>query len=363
MIWRVFLHPLAGFPGPKLYAASYLPFLIQNQLQGTFVKDVLKIHEKYGPIVRISPDRLSVDGSIGWPDVFARRPHQAEFDKVPQSYGSSNRVGILSSCREDHRRQRRTLAHAFSAAAISDQEGYIKHYVDLLMTKLGEASEADCPVDITRWFNYLAFDIVGELAFGEPFQSLENSDYHPWIAKLFGNLKAIATLLFFNHYPLLKPLILVFGRKHITNRAETEELARVKTARRLALGGDTRKDFFTYILRHDKDGTGMTEEEKVQNASALLVAGSETTATTLSGLTFHLSCDKEIYDILTEEIRGAFTTEEEINIKSAAYLQFLHACVEETLRVYPPAGETPPRRSPGDFVREHYIPKGVSAPD
>ena len=79
----MFFHPLAKFPGPKLYAASYLSFLIQNQLMGIFVKDNLKIHEKYGLIVRISPNRLSIDGSIGWSEVFARRPNQPEFDKIP----------------------------------------------------------------------------------------------------------------------------------------------------------------------------------------------------------------------------------------------------------------------------------------
>ncbi|PKX89465.1 cytochrome P450 [Aspergillus novofumigatus IBT 16806] len=310
VIWRLLFHPLAGFPGPKLYAASYLPFVIQNQLKGKFVKDILKILEKYGPIV------------------------------VPQSYGSGDRIGMLPSRLEGHR-------------------GINQTYVDLLITRLGEACEADLPVDVTRWFNYLNFDIIGELTFGDPFYSLVKScDYHPWIAKLFSNRRAIATMLFFDNYPILRALILIFVAKHIRNRAESEELARVKTAKILALGTDARRDFSTHILRHDKDGTGMTEEEKIPNAWALLVAGSETSAMTLSGLIFQLSLNREIYDILTREIRGAFSAEEQINVKFTASLQFLRACLEETLRIYPPPGETTPRLSPGDFVHGHCVPKG-----
>lgn len=70
----------------------------------------------------------------------------------------------------------------------------------------------------------------------------------------------------------------------------------------------------------------MTEEEKVQNAWALLVAGSVTTATTLSGLIFRLGLNREIYDILTSGIRGAFSKEEQITIKTTAFLQYLHTC-------------------------------------
>ena len=46
---------------------------------------------------------------------------------------------------------------------------------------------------------------------------------------------------------------------------------------------------------------------------------------------------------------------------STAQLKYLHACIEETLRMYPAAVETPPRVSPGEYVNGTYIPKGVSS--
>jgi hypothetical protein len=61
-----------------------------------------------------------------------------------------------------------------------------------------------------------------------------------------------------------------------------------------------------------------------------------------------------------EEIRCSFATEEDIKRKSTAHLQFLHACLEETPRIYPPSSGTPLRVSPGDVVDGCYVPKGIS---
>ncbi|KAJ3519244.1 hypothetical protein NM208_g14199 [Fusarium decemcellulare] len=360
VVWRLFFHPLAGFPGPKLYASSYLPFLVQNMLKGTLVKDVLALHDKYGPILRISPNRLSIDGSIGWSEIYARRADQPEFDKTVDFFGTPERVGLLNSLREDHRRQRRLISHAFSKAALKEQESYIQHYLDLLMTRLGENAAAGRPMDVTRWFNFFTFDLIGELAFGDPFYSLEKSDYHPWVTMLFQGIKGVAKLKFLNHYPLLRPLIyLLMDKRDIQVKQETTRLAESKAEKRVAQGADARKDFLTYILRHNADGRGMTHRELVINSRALIIAGSETTATALSGLTFHLTLNKRAYMRLVEEIRSAFASESDINMDSTAPLTYLGACLEETLRIYPPVGETPPRISPGDFVGDHYIPKGT----
>jgi cytochrome P450 len=310
-------------------------------------------------MVRIAPDRLLVDGSIAFPQIFGRRPNESEFGKVVEFYGPE-RIGMFSALREDHRRQRRLMAHAFSESALTEQEGYIKKYVDLFISRLKEKSASTgVPADMTRWFNYFTFDVIGELAFGDPFYSLEKSNYHPWVAMIFQGIKGIGLVLFFVNYPLLKPLILLIGGQTLKIKKQSTQLAVEKTNKRIALGTETRKDFMTQILRNNKDGQGMSHREILVNAEGLIVAGSETTATALSGLMFHLGQNPEVYRILAEEVRGSWTSEEEITMRSTAPLQYLHACLEETLRMYPPAGEIPPRISPGAVINGQYIPKGV----
>ncbi|KAK6222910.1 hypothetical protein LQW54_000721 [Pestalotiopsis sp. IQ-011] len=296
----------------------------------------------------------------GWPDVFAPRGNAPEFEKTIQFYQLDSRVGLFPTYKDDHRRQRRLLAHAFSSAALQEQEGYVKYYVDLLVDRLRSQMEQGKVVDMTKWYNYTTFDIIGELAFADPFNSLANSDYHPWVALIFSSIKAGGIKMFIDHYWLLKPLIsLAFG-SDIRKFVESRELAKQKTEKRLAQGvNEKRKDFMTYILRHNSDGKGMTHDEILVNCLALIVAGSETTATALSGLTFHLAQNPEAYQRLASEIRSTFVSEEDIDMNSTARLPYLQACLEEVLRIYPPAAETPPRISPGETVGGQFVPKGT----
>lgn len=318
------------------------------------------MHEIYGPIIRISPNQLAIDGSIGWSEVFARHSNVPEFEKTPTFYGPRNGIGILPARQEDHQRQRRLIAYAFSAAALTEQESYLKYYIDILIKRLRERMLAGVPVDMTRWYNYLTFDIIAELSFADPFNCLENSDYHPLVAMVFSGIRGNARISFFEQYPLLRPLVNFMATKDdMEKRRQYYAMARAKTEKRIALGADTRRDFMTYILRNNKDGTGMTHDEILANARTLIGAGSHTTASALAGLTFYLTKSPEAYNRLAEEIRSTFSSEDDINMKSTTALPFLHACLEEALRIYPPLAETPPRVSPGAFVNGQYIPKGV----
>ena len=61
-VYRVFFHPLAHIPGPFFAKLTHL-WQTKSYFTGQWHSDVLKIHRKYGPVVRISPDEISfVDG-------------------------------------------------------------------------------------------------------------------------------------------------------------------------------------------------------------------------------------------------------------------------------------------------------------
>lgn len=92
---------------------------------------------------------------------------------------------------------------------------------------------------------------------------------------------------------------------------------------------------------------------------AFSLAGSETSATMLSGTTFYLLKTPHTLKRLNEEVRGAFECYSEITAKSTETLEYLNAVIEEGLRIYPPAAFGLPRTSPGANVCGHYIPKGV----
>jgi cytochrome P450 len=365
VVYRLYFHPLSKIPGPKFFAISGLPLAIDNQIRGLFNRRVLKFHQKYGDIVRTGPNHLSMDGTIGWPEVFGHsRSNRPEFSHWNDFYQRGDRsiLSIFPADRESHRRQRRLMAHAFSDAAIKEQEMLIKKYVDLLFVQLQTRAAQQKPVDMLKWYNYTTFDIIGDLAFAEPFGCLENSDYHPWVAMIFTSIKAGARMQLLLKFPFLRAILqLMTSKEDERKRLESKTMSNEKAERRIALGPapEGRRDIMTYILRHN-DEKGMSHAEVLGNAEALIVAGSETTATALSGLTYYITTNPQALKRLQDEVRTAFSSEDEITMGSTAHLTYLHACIEEVLRVYPPVAETPPRISPGEHVNGYYIPKGVS---
>lgn len=79
------LHPLAKYPGPALAAVSRIPWWIQA-IRGNQIPWMLRLHEKYGSVVRFSPTDLSyVDhGGEAWKAVHSHTKGTVEFPKAKE---------------------------------------------------------------------------------------------------------------------------------------------------------------------------------------------------------------------------------------------------------------------------------------
>jgi benzoate 4-monooxygenase len=80
--------------------------------------------------------------------------------------------------RNEHTRKRKTISHTFSAKSIGQFEPFIHASLDQLLQQWDRMSSTPnsgkyARMDALHWFNYLAFDIIGDLAFGTPFGMLE----------------------------------------------------------------------------------------------------------------------------------------------------------------------------------------------
>lgn len=343
----------------------YLPFLYSSYIEGSSARKALDLHKKYGPVVRIGPNHIALDGEIGWPEVFGHRTKgQLEFSKPYNNYFPGDHLSLIGAPKDRHRRIRRQLGHAFSDAALNEQESTIKSFVGLLISRLSEMEKQQKSFNMVDWLNFTTFDIIGELAFTDSFDSLKNNGYHPWVGAIFRGIRGGALLRFLKQYPLLKFIVTKLNlSKEINVSHENRALAKEKARKRMQLGLESNgtRDFMTYMMRKTRTGEdGMSAEEILASSPLIVVAGSETTATALSGLFFYLSRNPEKRNVLVNEIRGAFDLEDDISIRKAAALEYLQACLEETLRMYPPAAETPSRVSPGAMLGGYWIPKGVS---
>ena len=105
----------------------------------------------------------------------------------------------------------------------------------------------------------------------------------------------------------------------------------------------------------------MTSPELMSTCRALLVAGSETTATLLSGATYLLLQHPPVLARLQSEIRASFSSAKEItpvSLVSASRLPYLEAVLTEALRCYPPVPSTLPRitGAAGAIIDGQFVP-------
>ncbi|KAK2011419.1 cytochrome P450 [Colletotrichum eremochloae] len=372
-IYQLFLNPLRKFPGPKLWAVSYVPY-VRLFTSGQGHRKILKLHQQYGPIVRVGPTHIS----INHPDVFEEVKGHRKASKHPKDpiHNMVHQDNILGTNGAQHGRFRRALSHGFSAQSMLEQEPIIKQYVDKLFKKLHEVSKGGLsPVDLVKWFNYTTFDVIGDLAFGEPFGCLDGEAYHPWVAIIFQSVKNTALLFSFARLPWLSPLLnLTIPRSLATKFAKNKALTVEKVRKRLDLG-TRRPDFMDAIIRNsEKIGSislnrkssfsykALAFDELVSNSSVLIGAGSETTATVLSATTYFLATNPDSLAKLTDEVLSAFQSEDQIDMLSVQKLKYMSAVLNESMRLYPAAPAPQPRmtKEGGDEFLGEFIPGGTT---
>jgi cytochrome P450 len=364
MIYNIYLHPLSAYPGPNLFIATRIPWAL-SFVGGSLPRDVKHFHDVYGDVVRIGPNDLSFINADAWKDIYGHRPGRPELEKDKKFYlngGIAPPGDILTANEADHSRFRRLLSRSFSEKALRDQEPLIRKYVDLLISRLHRRIQDNRPiVDLVSWYNWATFDLIGDLAFGEPFNCLCDESYHFWVRNVFQNVKANSLFNAAKDYPGVLSLVqLLMPRSLKEARDNHVKLTVERVEARMALETD-RPDFLSPILNNHDDKAGMTKPELMGIANLLIIAGSETTATLLSGVTYYLLRNSEVMQRLIKEVRGAFTSEDQINLISVQKLDYMLAVLDEALRIYLPSPTGLPRvvGRGGDYICGKWVPEGV----
>jgi Cytochrome P450 len=231
------------------------------------------MHEKYGPVVRLAPDELSFASADAWKDIYGHRAGlqhhgQDEFDKYATFYRSKGVArSIINEDREQHALLRRQLSHGFSQRCMREQEPIIGGYVNLLVRRLREqcvdlgtrSENAETgaqsvtkknPMNMTTWYNWTTFDIIGDLAFGEPFGCLDRAQYDPWVATITSMVRVTSIIVSLKYLGLEALIRLVFM---ISNtRKEYIKNTREKLLRRMAVKIE-RPDLIEGLLKNKGD--------------------------------------------------------------------------------------------------------------
>lgn len=226
-VYNVFFHPLRAFPGPLLWRAFRLPY-VRRAVQGRLATDMVAMHENYGPVVRIAPDELAFAHASVWRDVMSGKQ---ELQKWAEYYQVQDRqpVNIMFAPADEHAVMRRAMSVGFSDRVLREMEPTIQKGTGLFMRRLRDQCKlpgAEGEVDISAWYNFATFDLIGEVVMGESYGCLENGDYHPWVAPIFQVTYISGIVAALSHYPWLKSTLLrlfrpIISRKILDHQAYT----------------------------------------------------------------------------------------------------------------------------------------------
>lgn len=321
----------------------------------------MKLHAKYGVVVRVHPDELSFIGSSAWQDIYTARPQLPKpiFGLLETPSGEPSMVTVPDA--ETHGRQRKIMSHAFSDRALLSQEYILQKYSDLLIDRLRDQPNLkDGTLDICSWYNFTTFDVLGDLCFAESFHCLETAENHPWVAAVFVGVKAAQLLTIFHHFPPMNTIVKWCIPSFIIEEAQKSfTYTRERVDRRIASKSE-RPDFMQYILQNNYPG-GLSKEGINSNATLLVLAGSETSATTLTSATYFALKNPPVMERLVREIRQVFQNQGEITIEAVSKLPYVHAVIQEALRLHPTSPISVPRQvdRPDVEVCGMHVPQGV----
>ena len=357
------LHPLARIPGPNIWILSRLPYILVLR-KGRLAVRLKELHEAYGSVVRVAANEVSFIDEKAWTDIYAY--HQRyPLPKNPYWYQMrpNKAYGIMASPNADHGRFRRTYAPAFTEKAVREQEPLILRHVEILIDQLKLEALKEAPTNIVNWFEYIAFDIVGDLSYSHSFDCLKQNDNRYQITIVQGSMKGFTLDASLRLLGVEKVKQLYFPLISAKKQEKYYKTLNYWTQQRLAEGERQQgNDLMKYAnLRTNK---GLTLPETENSIGDMMIAGSETVASTLAAVFYHLTRSPSAYQDLAKELRGKFNRQTEITISAVSDLPFLNAVINEAMRLCPSLPMVMPRivPEPGAQVCGYWLPAGVGIP-
>lgn len=368
---------MAHVPGPWHTRFTNISLRIAS-IRGRRIYLVDSLHEKYGPVVRLSPTQLDVSELSAFSQI-----HRigGDFPKSPwyEMTHKGVKPGIFSmQDRGQHAQRRRLFARAFSYTSISTHwDTVIRERVSLAVQRIKESAiegsrdqslvvadssnvKSSNGADVLKWWTLMTTDVIAHLAFGESFQMLELGQQSPYIDALQNTFLSSAIR---SEIPLVWHIAnkIPFGKFHAITQAE--KVVREYGAKALQNmrreGGGIKNLFGQMEAAAEKDDGSIEDNEIKVEAGNLIVAGSDTTAVTLTYLIWSVLKQPALQTELEAEVAGlsdALQLEELVQ-----KMPLMNSVIEETLRLYGAAPGALPRSVPkgGAVLGGYQIPGGV----
>ncbi|KAI9927379.1 hypothetical protein ASPWEDRAFT_116947 [Aspergillus wentii DTO 134E9] len=365
------LSPFSGF--------SAIPFMMLAS-RGFRSMELMELHKKH-PVIRTGPNTLSYGDTRAIKDIYG---HNTKCIKDPSyviTAGSHTNLADVVD-KPEHARKRKVLSSAYALKnletwefKVSDKvERMFKHF-DKVCTAPASTDVAsgktapdakDLTLDFRGWTNFFTLDAIADIGLSEKLGFLDNgndlciaerkdgSTYEVSLRKALYPTAIKQSLILWNYewYPVINKLVNVipyFGRmqesadhwENIMWRRANERLRRYETGEKL-------EDFFQALME-DKNGHANNLEfgEVVAECNIMMNAGSVTTAVAIANVMYQLLRNPRCLEKLREEVDAVLDPDEVVApYDKVKHLPYLRACLDESLRIFPPTSHGLPRETP-----------------
>ncbi|KAJ1856549.1 hypothetical protein GGH12_004587 [Coemansia sp. RSA 1822] len=357
----LYISPLRNVPGPFWCRVSALPMLYYD-LRGQEPEFMQRNCQKYGSIFVMEPSKVAVCGLSECQTVLNSHGFLKDKQYARVKFIEPNM--FLTRSPELNRLRRRQIGGALQPHSLRGMEPVVLGAgAQQLMRKWDSeiAKNGQVRVQYFSDFSDMAFDVICSLGFGLEHRSLTTKDRKmaTWVRK--------ATLLMF--VEIMAPILsfapfkqAVFrGLRASVNKFLTFGVHTIEQRKReVEESGERRNDILqAFIDAEDPQSkTRMTADQIASETVISMLAGTDTTANTLSWALHLLLLHPQHMQRAQQEVRDQFAPSCVIGYEAArAQLPFLEACVYEALRLRAPANNLPRTIARGGVVlRRHFIP-------
>ncbi|KAI2628595.1 cytochrome P450 [Hypoxylon sp. NC1633] len=348
VLYRLFLHPLARFPGPKLAAITrwYEAYydVIQN---GQYTFKIGQMHGKYGPIVRISPHELHVNDLTYFETLYRQDGRWDKYDWAVDAFAAKGAT-IFTPDHAVHRARRQPMSSFFSKAKVASRQDMIRRHVEKLCGRVARIASSRGKINLGAAITAIARDIANEFILGKSYNSLDKDDFDISILNAglgSGNIWRIS-----KHIRWVSHTLMAMPTSWILRVADTDTKTfylhvqeTMKDTEKLMeeAASFTPGDKAHRTIVHDILDSKLPPSEKslhrvFEDASTVTGAGFETTAGVLRMTIFHVFSKPEILRRLRDELTSVNVSNlVALDLKTLEQLPYLTSALMEGLRLSP----------------------------